>query len=44
VINQTQRRVFKGKTVPSNDKVVSLFEPHTDIIIKAAETSRLVTS
>jgi IS5 family transposase len=34
VIDQTQRRVFKGETVPSNDKVVSLFEPPTDIIIK----------
>jgi IS5 family transposase len=34
VIDQTRRRVFNGETVPSNDKVVSLFEPHTDIIIK----------
>ena len=34
VINQTQRRVFKGETVPSNDKIVSLFEPHTEIIVK----------
>lgn len=34
VIDQTQRRVFLGETVPAGDKVVSLFEPHTDIILK----------
>jgi IS5 family transposase len=34
VIDQTRRRVFNGETVPSNDKVVSLFEPHTEIIVK----------
>lgn len=34
VIDQAQRRVFEGETVPANEKVVSLFEPHTDIIEK----------
>ena len=34
VISQTERRVFHGETVPANDKIVSLFEPHTDIIVK----------
>jgi len=34
VIDQTQRRVLSGETVPAGDKVVSLFEPHTDIILK----------
>lgn len=34
VIDQTKRRVFHGETVPANQKVVSIFEPHTDIIIK----------
>ncbi len=34
VVDQTQRRVFFGETVPAGEKVVSLFEPHTDIIIK----------
>jgi len=34
VINQTQRRVFNGEAVPSSEKLVSLFEPHTDIIVK----------
>ena len=35
VIDQTERRVFKGETVPSNEKVVSIFEPHTNIIVKS---------
>jgi IS5 family transposase len=34
IIDQTQRRVFNEETVPSSEKLVSLFEPHTDIIVK----------
>ena len=34
VVDQTKRRVFDGETVPASEKVVSLFEPHTDIIVK----------
>ena len=34
VVEQTERRVFDGETVPASEKVVSLFEPHTDIICK----------
>jgi IS5 family transposase len=34
VIDQTQRRVMLGEDVPASDKVVSLFETHTDIIVK----------
>lgn len=34
VMDQTQRRVFEKEKVPSTEKVVSIFEPHTDIIIK----------
>ena len=34
VIDQTQRRVFAGEVVPASDKLVSLFEPHADIIVK----------
>lgn len=34
VIDQTERRVLKGETVPAEEKVVSFFEPHTDIIVK----------
>jgi IS5 family transposase len=34
VVDQTVRRVIDGEKVPSSEKVVSLFEPHTDIIVK----------
>ncbi len=34
VIDQTNRRVIKGEKVPASEKIVSIFEPHTDIIIK----------
>jgi IS5 family transposase len=34
VISQTQRRVLGGESVPASDKLVSIFEPHTDIIVK----------
>jgi IS5 family transposase len=34
VMDQTERRVFKGESVPAAEKVVSLFETHTDIIVK----------
>jgi IS5 family transposase len=34
VMTQTRRRVFDGEAVPANEKVVSLFEPHADIIVK----------
>jgi len=32
VIAQTRRRVFAGETVAAEDKLYSLFEPHTDLI------------
>jgi len=34
IIDQAERRVVKGESVPVEEKVVSLFEPHTDIIVK----------
>jgi IS5 family transposase len=34
VISQSRRRVLLGEKVPANEKIVSIFEPHTDIIIK----------
>ena len=34
VIDQTQRRVIHGERVPASEKLVSLFEPHADIIRK----------
>lgn len=35
VVDQTQRRVFEDELVPAREKIVSLFEPHTDIIVKS---------
>jgi IS5 family transposase len=34
IISQTERRVLAGKTVPAGEKLVSLFEPHADIVVK----------
>lgn len=34
VISQTERRILRGETVPATEKLVSIFEPHTDIIVK----------
>jgi len=31
-LDQTVRRVFEGESVPAREKIVSIFEPHTDII------------
>jgi IS5 family transposase len=35
VIDQTERRVLRGESVPAEEKVVSFFEYHTDIIVKS---------
>jgi IS5 family transposase len=34
VIDQSRRRVLEGESVPSEEKIVSIFEPHTDILVK----------
>ena len=34
VVDQTARRVVQNQRVPSDEKIVSIFEPHTDIIVK----------
>lgn len=34
VIDQTSRRVLRDESVPAEEKVVSLFEPHADVIVK----------
>src|SRR5271157_2674240 len=34
VVSQTERRVLQGESVPATEKIVSIFEPHTDIIVK----------
>jgi IS5 family transposase len=36
VIEQTHRRVFNGESVPAKEKLFSLFEEHTDIVIKGS--------
>ena len=37
VIAQTQRRILEKETVPAQEKVVSLFEPHSDIIVRGKD-------
>jgi len=34
VIDQTTRRIIHNENVPAREKIFSIFEPHTDIIIK----------
>jgi IS5 family transposase len=34
VVAQTHRRIVLGETVPATEKLVSIFETHTDIIVK----------
>ncbi len=34
VVDQTERRVVNGESVPAGEKLVSIFEPHTDVIRK----------
>jgi transposase, IS5 family len=41
VIDQTVRRVCHGEMVPAQDKLMSLFEPHTQIIVRR-KTGRAV--
>jgi transposase, IS5 family len=36
IIRQSQRRVLAGEPVAAGDKLVSLFEPHADIIVKGS--------
>jgi IS5 family transposase len=39
ILAQTERRVLAGEPVPVSDKLVSLFEPHADIIRKGREVA-----
>jgi IS5 family transposase len=34
IIDQSERRALRGEAVPAGEKLVSLFEPHADIIVK----------
>ncbi len=36
IIAQSERRVLAGEPVPASEKLVSLFEPHADIIVKGS--------
>ena len=36
IIRQSERRVLAGEPVPAGEKLVSLFEPHADIIVKGS--------
>jgi len=36
IIRQSERRVLAGEQVAASDKLVSLFEPHADIIVKGS--------
>jgi IS5 family transposase len=36
VLDQSERRVLQGQAVPASEKLVSLFEPHADIIVKGS--------
>jgi len=38
VIDQTTRRILQGEQVPASEKIVSLFEEHTDIIRRGKES------
>jgi IS5 family transposase len=40
VLDQTRRRVLDGEKLPSDEKIVSIFEPHTDIIVKDNRETR----
>ena len=44
IIAQTERRVLHGEAVAANEKIVSLFEPHADIIVKGAVRFNTATS
>lgn len=34
VVSQTKRRILLGENVPAQEKVLSIFEEHTDVIVK----------
>ena len=40
IIAQSERRMLKGEVVAAGEKLVSLFEPHADIIVKSLPSRR----
>jgi IS5 family transposase len=41
VLDQTRRRVIEGEQVPAEEKVYSIFEPHTDLIKRGKQRKPL---
>jgi IS5 family transposase len=39
VTDQSRRRVLEGEKVPADEKIVSIFEPHADILVKDNRTT-----
>jgi IS5 family transposase len=39
IITQSERRVLAGEPMPAGEKLVSLFEPHADIIVKGSRAA-----
>ena len=44
IISQAERRVLQGEAVPAGEKIVSLFEPHADIIVIGGRGAQYGTS
>ena|SRR6185437_13475462 len=40
IVSQSERRVLRGEVVPAAEKIVSLFEPHADIIVKGGRDTQ----
>jgi IS5 family transposase len=40
VLDQAKRRVLDGESVPASEKIVSIFEPHADILVKGERAVR----
>ncbi|HSF92295.1 MAG TPA: ISNCY family transposase [Paracoccaceae bacterium] len=41
IINQAERRVFHGEVVPAGEKVYSLFEEHTELLVRGKAGKRV---
>ncbi len=41
VIDQSERRIFRGEVVPRNEKLYSLFEEHTEMLIRGKAGKRV---
>jgi hypothetical protein len=38
VLSQTERRIVRDESVPATEKVVSIFEPHTERLVQSRAT------